>query len=125
MLLIKCVTAYVVVRELMEKEFDYKSAHAILMLSQKLKPHVDFYGIKERELMEKFAVKDESGRVKLEGNIWQLKDASDADKYRAEINSLGAVEVNGFEEPIRISAVPTIKPAHLEALFGFIEFGGE
>lgn len=125
MLLINCVTAYVVLRELMDKEFDYKTAHALLMLSRKLKPHVDFYGEKERKLMEKFAVKDECGRVKLNKNSWTLEDPSRVDEYREEIISLGAVTVEGFDEPVRVSATPAIKPSQLEALSGFIEFGGE
>ena len=125
MLLINCVTAYVVLRELMDKEFDYDTAHKIMMLSRKLKPHVDFYGEKERQIMEKFAVKDELGRVKLEKNSWTLKDPCAVDEYRAEITSLGGVVVEGFEEAVRVSATPQIKPSHLEALSGFIEFGGE
>lgn len=125
MLLINCVTAYVVLRELMDKEFDYKTAHEIVMLSRNLKPHVDFYGEKERQLMEKFAVKDERGRVKLEKNSWTFEDPSKVDEYREAIASLGAVSVDGFDEPVHVTATPQIKPSHLEALSGFIQFGGD
>lgn len=125
MLLIQCVTAYVVLRELMEKEYDYKTAYAIVTLARKLKPHVEFYSAEEVKLIERFAVKDEKNKVILEGNSWKLKDPADAEEYRASILALGAVEVDEFNEPIKVPAMPNIKPAHIDALLGFIEFGGE
>lgn len=129
MLLIKCVTAHIVMRELMEKEMDYKSAHAIMMLFHALKPHVEFYAREEKKLIERYAVRDDNGQVKFEGNTWTLADPALAEDYTREVASLGGVEIEGFETPVRVTATPDIRPRQLEALAGFIEFdcdgGGE
>ena len=124
MLLIQCVTAYVVLRELMNKEFDYKTSYAIVTLTRKLKPHVEFYAREENKLIDKYAAKDENGRVKYKGKTWTIENPTMYEQYRSEINSLGAVEVEEFGEPIKVPSTPPIKPAHLDALYGFMEFGG-
>ncbi len=123
MLLIKCVTAHLVMRELMEKEMDYKSAHAVMMLFHALKPHVDFYAAEERKLIERYAQRDDDGRVKFDGNNWTMADISLTNEYLSEISSLGGIEIEGFAEPVKVSAMPDIRPRQLEALAGFIEFG--
>lgn len=125
MLLIKCVTAHIVMRELMEKEMDYKSAHTIMMLFHALKPHVEFYAREEKKLIERYAVRDDNGQVKFEGNTWTLADPALAEDYTREVASLGSVEIEGFDMPVKVPFCPEIKPRQLEALEGFIEFGGE
>lgn len=123
--LIKCVKAHMVLCELMEKEMDYKSAHAVMMLHRKLRPHVEFYAEEEKKLIEKYALRDKDGRVKFNGISWTLADVRLAGEYSEKINSLGGTDIEGFGEPVRVSAMPDIKPSQLELLDGFIVFGEE
>lgn len=125
MLLIKCITAHLVLNELMEKEMDYKSAHSIMMLVRALKPHVEFYAAEEQKLVERYALRDGDGKIIFDGNSWTISDISLVPDYKREINSLGSLEIEGFEAPVRVTATPSIRPRQLEALEGFIEFGGE
>ena len=125
MLLIKCITAHLVLNELMEKEMDYKSAHSIMMLVRALKPHVEFYAAEEQKLVERYALRDGDGKIIFEGNSWTISDISLVPDYRREIGKLGALEIEGFDVPVKVPFCPEIKPRQLEALEGFIEFGGE
>ena len=97
MKLIQCVTAYMATTELMQKEWDYKTAYALVRLRKKLQMHVDFYS--------------------------QLADPAAQEEYQVKKRELDEVEV---EEEWKVFQVPqpaSIKPAHLEALAGFIQFG--
>ena len=63
MYLIQCVNAYTAVLALAEKECDYKTSYALVMLKRKLQPHIEFFVAQEMELVERYARKDDDGNV--------------------------------------------------------------
>lgn len=126
MKLIKCVGAYMATNELMQKEWDYKTAYALVRLRRKLQGHMDFYAQEETKLVETFGDKDEKGKVisKTPG-VFVVSDPEKQEQYRQKKQDLGDLEV---EEDWRVYTVPApqqIKPMLLEALDGFIQFGEE
>lgn len=125
MKLINCVRAQVALEGLKDKEFDYKGAHGILMLQKKLAAHVAFFAKEEKALMERFGKKDADGKVKLNGNQWELEKVEEGKIYIEKMAELCDVEVDGFDKPLKIKAAPSITPAQLEALMDFVEFETE
>ena len=124
MLLIGCVNAYTAVSQLMDAECEYKTAHTLLMLKRALQPHVDFFSTKEMGLVEKYAVKKENGRVAMTDGKFQLADAYAAASFKVEKEELCGVDVD-LEWKVRKVAPPKqIKPVHLEALEGLLDFEG-
>ena len=63
MKLIDCVGAYHAITDMMDKELNYSTAHALLTLKRQLKPHVDFCAREEMKLVDKYARKGENGIV--------------------------------------------------------------
>lgn len=124
MLLIQCVTAYTAVLQLMDAECEYKTAHALLMLKRALQPHVDFFSAKEMELVDAYAVKNEKGKVAMTEGKFQLADAYAASNFKAAKDELCGLEIE-LDWKIRKVAPPKqIRPVHLEALEGLLEFEG-
>lgn len=123
MLLIRCVNAYSAVGSMMDKEWDYPTAHALMLLKKKLQPHVDFYSEEEMKLVQEYAQKDEKGEVTWKGNgSFSFRDPKAAEKYNRKIKELGAVEVEKEFVPVKATAPQSIQPVILEALDGFVEF---
>ncbi len=125
MKLIECVRAQAALVALKDQRLDYETAHRLLMLQKRLAPHVSFFAEKERELMETYGKKDEEGRLILAGSQWELADTSTAGAYADQMDGLCRVEVEGFEEPITVSAKPDLSMAQLDALADLVIFGGE
>lgn len=124
MKLIQCVTAYMATTELMQKEWDYKTAYALVRLRKKLQMHVDFYSQQERMLTEAYGEKDDSGRVKFtRPGVFNLADPAAQEEYQVKKRELDEVEVEEEWKVFRVPQPASIKPAHLEALDGFIQFG--
>lgn len=125
MYLIQCVNAYTAVLALAEKECDYNTAYALVMLKRKLQPHVDFFVAQEMELVEKYARKDDDGKVIMtERGGFVFADPSKAEEYETRRRQLGMVDVAGEFEPVCVPVPATITAIHLEALEGFLNFEG-
>lgn len=121
--LIQCVNAYAALQPLMDQEWDYKTAHALMMLKRRLQPHASFFSQEEMKLAEEFAEKDEDGKIQWKGTgRFAFQDPSRSQEYAGRRMELGMVEVQEAWNPIRASVPASIKPAQLEALEGFIEF---
>lgn len=123
MILIKCVNAYAAVQGLMDKELDYQSAHALVMLRKKLYPHVLFYQQEELKLVKEYGIKDEKGRVVWNGEgAFSFRSPKAAVAYDKKRRHLGLVEVQEDFGPVKVKRPDRITPAQLEALEGFLEF---
>lgn len=123
MLLIRCVNAYSAVASMMNKEWDYSTAHALMLLKKELQPHVDFYSEEELKLVQEYAQKDEKGKVIWKGSGgFSFRNPRAAEKYNRKIRELGAVEVEKEFVPVKAAAPQSIQPVILEALDGFVEF---
>lgn len=121
--LIQCVNAYAALLPLMDREWDYKTAHGLMMLKRKLQLHASFFSQEEMKLAQEFAEKDENGQIRWKGaGRFAFQDPSRAKEYDSRRTELGAVEIQEQWEPLRIPVPEAIKPAQLEALEGFIEF---
>lgn len=126
MLLIQCVNAYMATVYLMEKEWDYKTAYTLAELKRALQPHVDFFIQEEQKLIQEYGKKDEKGHVAFtEKGTFRFASAEDAPKYNAKRFELGQVPVEMKWKVKKLPRPERIKPVHLEALEGFIDFGGE
>lgn len=125
MLLIECVNAYMATAYLMEKEWDYETAYALVCLKKALQSHADFYLAEEQKLVRLYGAKDDSGQVIInERGNFNFCDPLDAPKYNEKRMELGQVPVEINWAVRSVKKPEFIKPAHLEALDGFIEFGG-
>ena len=118
------VNAYMAVLELSVKDMDYKTAYALVRLKRKLKPHADFFLAEEKKLMEEYAAKDEKGQVIFATpHTFQFRDPAQMEEYNTRHKELEDVEVQEEFSPWRVSAPKSIRPAHLEALEGLLDFG--
>ncbi len=125
MYLIECVNAYLALEGLMQKELDFGTAHALVMLRRELEPHVQFFGAEERKLAKEYAELDEAGELKLsDGGRFEMRAGADAAEYERRRRELGMVEVEDIK-PRRAGNIGAVKPAVLEALSAFLEFEGE
>lgn len=123
MYLMQCVTAYGAVLELEKREWDYKTAHALVTLKRRLQPQVDFFTKEELKLAREYAKLDEKGNVILtERGTFPFREPGMAQEYARRRTELGLVEVQEAYEPLRVPVPGSITPAHLEALDGFLTF---
>lgn len=126
MVLLQCVNAYVAVQSLMSKEWDYRTAYALVMLRRELRPHAEYYQQQELALVDIYARKDDKGEV-----VWTSKDRfafrdqSKAGEFFEKRRELGLLEVQDEIRPRKVPAPGVIQPAVLEALEGFLEFEEE
>lgn len=125
MLLLKCITAYIAAMQLMERELDYKTAHALVLLKSRLQPHAEFYTREEMKLAQEYGKKGEDGSVAYdEGGHFALESGTAAE-YNKKKLELAQVDVQEEWEKLKCPCPEKIKPAVLEALQDFIDFGGE
>lgn len=125
MYLIQYVNAFLACEHLMEKELDFKTAHTLVMLRQKLKPHTDFFAAEEGKLAKEFARLDENGKIEIEdGGRFFLREGADEESYRKKRQELCMLEVEDIS-PMRAGKIGEVRPSVLEALFGFLEFETE
>lgn len=126
MYLVRCVNAYTALQQLMEKEWDYATAHSLVLLKRGLQPHVDFFAAEEMKLANEYAEKDEKGKVKWSGRgTFRFKDEAAGPAYKQKREELAVVEVEPDWTVVKMREPESIKPVILEALEGFVEFGGE
>lgn len=123
MYLIQCVNAYTAVLAMSQQEQEYKTAYALMTLKRKLQPHVDFFTGEEMKLVEQYSVKDGKGKTVLnERGNFTFQDPEKAEEYARRRTELGMVEVNEDFPILYVPAPKAIRPVHLEALEGFMEF---
>lgn len=120
--LIECVNAHLALSALMDKEFDYQTAYALLGLRRALSEHVAFFREAERALVEEYAARGETGEI-----LWEsegkfiFREPSKYEEFRKKHKELGMVEVSGI--PTFYGKKPkAIRPAVLLALEGFLFF---
>ena len=89
MILLQAVTAYIAIQQLMEREMDYESAHALLVTKNRLKEHAEFYLREEQKLAQTYGERDKEGRVVFdERGRFRMADEAAAQEYarkRAEL----------------------------------------
>lgn len=126
MKLVECVKAYGAVLELSEREWDYKTAYALVVLKRRLEEPVGFYNREELKLVAEYAAKDEKGNIRLdERGTFTFAQPKRAGEYLQKRQELGQVEVDWPHKPLRLPVPGSIKPAQLEALEGFLNFEEE
>ena len=125
-MLIQCVTAWAAIQGLMEQEWDYASAHALTQLGRTLKPQADFFMEEELKLAERYGKKGEDGQVEFTSRgTFLFQDPNRAGEYNAKRMELGSVEVELDWDEKTLPRPERIRPVQLEALEGFVRFGGE
>ena len=125
MYLKQCADAYAAVLELEKREWDYKTAHALVTLKRRLQPQADFFARGEMKLAREYARLDGKGNVILtERGTFLFREPGMAQEYARRRTELGLVEVQEDYEPLRAPVPGSITPAQLEALEGFLEFEG-
>jgi len=125
MYLIQYVNAFMACEGLMEKEMDFKTAHAVVMLRHDLKKHADFFAAEEMKLVKEYAKKTEAGEIAWEENgQFTFQNAEDAEAFKKQRGELGMTEVEDFA-PRKAGTIREVRPAQLAALLGFLEFEGE
>ena len=114
MYLIECANAYLAAVQLQQKEMDYQTAFAVMMVKKQLQSHVEFLQ------------NEEKGNIKwTERGTFPYRDADAAAGYQRERRALGMTQV---EDDFTVQHAPVpekITPMQLEALEKFIVFGGE
>ena len=126
MLILKAVTAYTAAMQLMEQELDYKTAHALVLLKKRLQPHVDYYLCEEMKLARACGRKDENGNVVFtDSTHFDFESPQAGEEYMTKRTELAQVDIQEEWEKIKCPCPEKIKPAVLEALQDFIEFGGD
>lgn len=123
MTLMQYVTAYVAVQSLMERETDYGSALALLLLKRKLEPQAQFFAQKEQELVNRYAARKKDGTIEWTSqSTFAFAEPEKAAEYAAERAKLGStVGSKGFKR-VKLKAPERLTPAQLEALEPFVEF---
>lgn len=124
----RVMAAYVAVEQLKSQEWDYAFALAIYRTKKALADDATFFASEERKLIDKYAARDESGAVKMAGNnAFIFADPALHGEYAERRLMLCETESILGYEPIHVTAPERIRPAHIEALEGFIVFdtGGE
>lgn len=123
MILLKAVTAYIAIQQLMEREMDYESAHALLVMKNRLKEHAEFYIREEQKLAQTYGERDADGRVTFdERGRFHMKDETAAQEYAAKRAELAAVPVEDAPEPVTVRKIDRISPAQIEALTDIVNF---
>ena len=126
MYLIQCVNAYMAIRALEECECEYQTAHSLIALKHRLQPHVDFFIKNEMKLVEEYARREEDGKITItENGGFAFLDPAMANEYAKRRTELSMVLVEEEIPVLHAPAPKTIRPVHLEALSGFLDFGGE
>lgn len=123
MLLLRCVTAYLALCQLMEAPMPFSQAHQMVVLKQALSPHVDFYLQEEQKLIAQYGKKNAAGGPVFQANgRLEFAKAADAPEYARRHRELDLVEVAWI--PMPMQPPETIKPVQAEALLGIVTFTG-
>ena len=109
--------------EAIEKQWNSQLARRIVLaIPREIPPeqHADL------KLTQEFGQLDEKGNVAFtERGTFLFKDPADAPEYNTRRFELANVETEIDWKPAAVPEPQKIKPIHLEALEGFIRFGGD
>ena len=123
MKLIDIVSAYMAVTQLMDLDFGYRDAYALVMLKNELQPQAEFFAEKERQLMEEYGDKGEDGAVKPDaGGKFGISDPARLAEYSRKRGELYALDTDTVFSRRKMTAPKTIRPAQLAALMPFMDF---
>ena len=126
MYLIDCVNAYMAAVQMGQKETDYQTAFALMKVKRQLQSSMDFLTEQEMKLAEKYAEKDEAGRIKwTKPGTFRFRDEEAAESYKKEREAICRTKVDETFDRQHAPAPEYITAAQLEALEPFISFGGE
>ena len=118
----QCIAAWRALRAIATQAMDYKSAHALVLLMERLRPHVAYFSSTETELVKKYAELDAEGNPVYEapGRV-RFHNAKDLAAFTRERTELDDVELG--EEIIRAKIAPpaAISPEQLEALAPYVD----
>lgn len=118
----QCIAAWQALRALAAQAMDYKSAHALVLLMERLRPHVSYFSSTEMELVKKYAELDAEGNPVYEapGRV-RFRRAEDLVAFTRERRALDDVELGEEIARATISPPTQISPEQLEALFPYVD----
>lgn len=123
MKLMQAVRAHLAAEEMGRQTLPYDLALALVKVKKATKDDTAFFIEKERELVMEYAALDEQGHVRLTAaGTFVFKDPARGGEYEAARQELGNTDIGLQPVLLRVKAPAQIKPEHIEALEGFVDF---
>lgn len=118
----QCIAAWQALRAIAEQPTDYKSAHALVLLMERLRPHVTYFSSTEMDLVKKYAELDTAGDPVFEapGRV-RFRKGEDLIAFTRERTKLDTVELGEEIARATITAPAQISPEQLEALLPYVD----
>lgn len=118
----QCIAAWQALRAIAAQAMDYKSAHALVLLMERLRPHVAYFSSTEMELVKKYAELDAEGNPVYEtpGRV-RFRRTEDLMAFTSERRELDDVELGEEISRATISPPAQISPEQLEALLPYVD----
>lgn len=113
--LLKCLKVYQAIQDVENEKMGFSTAHTLIMAKKQLEPHVEFYSAQEKEIVEKYALRDEHGGCFSTNGSFRLPNER-VPAYNADKAELNGVEVELDLKSVRLKSIPNVKPSTLEAL---------
>lgn len=118
----QCIAAWQALRAIATQAMDYKSAHALVLLMERLRPHVAYFSSTEMELVKKYAELDAEGNPVFEGpGRVRFRRAEDLMAFTRERRALDDVELGEEISRATISPPAQISPEQLDALLPYVD----
>lgn len=118
----QCIAAWQALRAIAGQATDYKSAHALMLLMERLRPHVAYFSSTEMDLVKKYAELDAEGNPVYEapGRV-RFRRAEDLMAFTRERRALDDVELGEEISRATISPPAQISPEQLDALLPYVD----
>ena len=118
----QCIAAWQALRAIATQAMDYKSAHALVLLMERLRPHVAYFSSTEMALVKKYAELDAEGNPVYEapGRV-RFRRAEDLMAFTRERRALDDVELGEEISRATISPPAQISPEQLDALLPYVD----
>ena len=115
----ECIAAWQALRALAAQN---KSAHALVLLKERLRPHVAYFSSTEMDLVKKYAELDAEGNPVYEapGRV-RFRNAKDLAAFTRERTELDDVELGEEITRAKIAPPAAISPEQLEALAPYVD----
>lgn len=124
MKLIKVINAYFAVCQLMDREYDGKLSYALYKTKSRLASDYSFFSGKEHELANKYGKVDENNVVIIENGVVAFENENAKKAFDNDKKALFMLDVDYEYKPITSQLPDKIEGVFIEALEGFIDFGG-